>query len=289
MRIKVLLLIAVILICQNLFSQFDKNYVESSSININDEVYSVVKMSRKNNHVKVKYFAAKDFNGTSVGERFLSWSRNKRIIAYSSGTYMDYCDPRYAKPVGLCIDNGRLVNNTIKEKLDGLTIVYATGGIVVTNLRDGNLEVTDLDGTKKRLNIRDAYEREEFINWAKNTSATVFQTHLFYFNNQIQIFDNASQDKRERRFLVVGKDENGSVTHYIVNLSGANTIYNATEKVVKFLEKELDEIIFLVNLDTGCQDVFKLYKEDGGTDIRKSFQGKGQINQAANLIVYYYE
>ena len=39
------------------------------------------------------------------------------------------------KPVGLTIDNGNIVNGALTN-MDGLVIVYATGGVVVSNLEE---------------------------------------------------------------------------------------------------------------------------------------------------------
>ena len=278
-------------LCQSLIAQYDANFVSTSSASLQNELYSSVKMSRKGDHVKVKYFAAKEYNnGTSVYERLNSWRKGKKIIAISSGTYMTDCQASIAKPVGLCIDNGNIVNYDLKDNLDGLVIVYPTGGMVVSNLKNGDLTVNGPSG-KKTLDIRNAFQRQEFIKWAKDNSATVFQTHLFFFSNKLTIGANSSQEKRERRFLAVGKDDSGDVKHYMVNLSGANTLYQATLKVSKYLQEyeDVENLIFLINLDTGCQDVFETYKPTGGLDNRKGFSGKAPITQATNLIVYYYE
>ena len=125
-------------------AQYNDNYVQAKTAKINGDEIKVVKMSRKDNHVKVKYFAAKD-NGKSVYDRYRSWSANKSIIAYSSGTYMDLCggNPLLANPVGVCFDAGKLVNARIKDDMDGLIIVYATGGVVASNLKEGNLSVKE--------------------------------------------------------------------------------------------------------------------------------------------------
>jgi hypothetical protein len=272
-------------------AQYDPAYVSTSTSTINGEKYSVINMSRKDNRIKVKYFAAKDYNGTTVYQRYQEWARNKNIVAYTSGTYMTECDATIARPVGLCIDNGVLVNNAIKDNLDGLAIVYATGGMAVSNLKDGDLSITNADGTRENLNLRNAFQRTRFINWAKDNEATVFQTHLFYYKNNVEVFYNASPELRERRFLAVGKDSDGTIRHFLVNLSGFNTIYNATIKVSNYLksDEDIEDLIFLINLDTGCQDVFQLKTKVGGVDNRSGFSGKASLSESTNLIVYYSE
>ena len=90
--------------------------------------------------------------------------------------------------------------------------------------------------------------------------------------------------------MAVGTDEDGILRHIIVNLSAGNTIYDASVKAVNFLKKDgIEEISFLINLDTGCQDVFQVLTPTGTVDSRKGFYGKAPISKGTNLIVYYYE
>ena len=78
---------------------------------------------------------------------------------------------------------------------------------------------------------------------------------------------------------------------FIVNTSinDANTLFEGTKAVYDFLKKgkEMDEIVFMINLDTGDQDVFDLF--DPGGNKRSDIQGKKSCQDAANLLVYYYE
>jgi hypothetical protein len=271
-------------------AQYDPRYVETKTLQISGETYAIEKMSRKDNRVKVKYFAAKDGN-TSVYNRYKDWAVNKRIVAYSSGTYMTLCDNiNYAVPVGLCIDNGRIVNEQLKDDLDGLLIVYATGGLVATNLKSGNLNITKTDGTNAQLDIRgNSYQRTEFIDWAQEKEATVFQTHLFAYNNQLKIEPNSSPKIAPRRFLAackIGSD----IFHYIINLPNAATLYNGAKKAFDYLKDYEDaDVVFMINLDPGCQDVYKVFNQNGTMSTDKNFCGSRDISEAANLLVYYYE
>ena len=69
--------ITILFISNNLFSQYNLDYVDVSQITLQGEKYSFIKMTRKENHVKAKYFAAKDYNGLSVNERYNNWSVGK--------------------------------------------------------------------------------------------------------------------------------------------------------------------------------------------------------------------
>jgi hypothetical protein len=290
---RIYFLIYLILLGKLIFAQYSEDFVSTSAVNIGNEQYSVVKMSRQDKRVKVKYFAAKDYNGTPVYTRYQEWARSKNVIALSSGTYMTSCDASSAKPVGLCIDNGSVVNQSIETtKLDGLAIVYPAGGgggMVVSNMKDCDLTV-NVNGTNTTLCLKNSWDFSTFLSWAKDNQATVFQTHLFVYKNSLKVGGNGSPAVRERRFLAVGKDDEGNIMHYIVNLSGANTVYDASVKVKKYLnDRERLDITFMINLDTGCQNVFQVYQPNGRIDSRTGFSGTESLTQATNLVVYYYE
>lgn len=287
------LLIGTIFMATRVFGQYSEDYVATSNYTIDNELYTVVKMSRQDKRIKVKYFAAKDYNGTPVYTRYQEWARNKNVIAYSSGTYMDLCDAAFAKPVGLCIDNGSLVNRIIEtSRLDGLAIVYPAGGgggMVVSNMKDCDLTV-NMAGTNTTLCLKKAWDFEKFLNWSKENQATVFQTHLFVYKNALTVYPWGSEDRRARRFLAVGKNDDGNIFHYIVNLNGANTIYEASVKIKNYLNRRENlDITFMINLDPGCQNVFQVFKSNGTPDTRRGFSGNVSIANAANLVAYYYE
>lgn len=267
---------------------YDGNLVERSIVKQGGYTYQTVSMSRKGKRIKAKYFAAKS-GGKSVYQRYMQWKKNyPNIILLSSGTYMDDCNPNtYTNPVGICIDNGVTVNKQVKKgTMDGLVVVYATGGIAVSDLTKGNLTLGGKSGT---FDIRNGYDKETFIKWSEQQSATVFQTHLLAFKNKLSISSyNSSASKRERRFLAVCKDDNGVYKHVIIQCPEATTLYKGAKRTLAFLQTWQDlEVIFLINLDTGCQNALKVYDKNGKVDNR--IRGVVDPSKAINLLVYYYE
>ena len=265
--------------------RYDCAYVETINVSYEQDRYQVIAMKRQpGNHVKAKYFAATDALGGSVYNRYARWSSNKSVILASSGTYMD----ESRTPVGLTIDNGTLVNQNLTD-WDGLVIIYATGGIAVTNLRNDDLTV-DAGGVATKYRIRNSsYDLQSFIEWAAQNRATVFQTHLLAYKNKLTIFSNSSTRTAERRFLAVGKNEEGELYHVIVQCpSDGLTLMAGAQKALRFLNnfQNLD-VTFMINLDTGAQDVFKLYNCSGSEN--PMIKGKLALPGAANLLAYYYE
>ena len=268
---------------------YENDYVEISTVTYKNEKYSSVLLSRKDDHVKAKYFAAKDEFGNNVYSRFEKWKlKNPNTILLSSGTYFDGQSGE-EKPVGLTIDNGELVNETLEnDKMDALVIVYATGGIVATNLKDGDLAVGS--NPNRKYNLRgNAWDKQEFMDWAKEHDATVFQTHLLVYKNVLKVGSNSSQTPRERRFLAVGKDDEGNYKHIIVNCKNQTlTLYQGAKNALDYLNNfENITVTFLVNLDTGAQDIYQLFNKDGS--INNNIKGTLDPKQAKNLLVYYYE
>ena len=273
---------------------FDTKYVVVTNDHINQYTVGIMKMSRQNNHVKVKYFAGAD-KYMSVANRYKQWAQGKNIIMYSSGTYYD--KTTNSKPVGICIDNGKLVNdNVLQNEMDALAIVYNTGGIAVSDLKKGDLTISDQNGFNSKVNVRDPFDAEIFKNWAMKNNATVFQTHLLCYNNEIKVLrpapNSSAAAKRERRFLAVCQDKDGSIQHLIINIKENVTIYEGATAICKYIlhpNNVFLKIFFLINLDTGAQDIFKSYDGKGNIDNRKLFGGTESLDGARNLLVYYYE
>ena len=266
--------------------QYDKNYVSQSSEVIEGEVYTVVEMTRLDERVKVKYFADAT-NGVSVYNRYLNWSKNKSIIAASSGTY--FSNEKLPRPVGICLDDGIAINKTlITGKMDGFVIVYSTGGIVASSLKEGNLSV-NIANKPVTLNLNNLVDRVKFFNWGSQNGVTAFQTHLLYYKNKIQIFENSSENKRERRFMLATMNDKNVVNYYLVNLKGNNTLYAATQKVVKYIQNFTDNIVYMINLDTGAQDYYEVRDSDGKKINDESYSGVKDIKVSKNLLVFYFE
>ncbi|MFN8263737.1 MAG: hypothetical protein U0T07_09445 [Chitinophagales bacterium] len=279
-------------------NNYDASLVEISTTTYNSDKFIMVNMKRDGNHIKAKYFAATDpYTNKNVTERFNSWSVGKNIVSYSSGTYMTACEPsNNPKPVGLCIDNGEIVNKSLTNDLGGLVIVYATGGVVATRLNDGNLTVQTNSGNKMYDIKNNTFDRVEFINWARDNEATVFQAHLLVYKNNLDMSRCKSGNclkLASRRFLAVCKDQNDKVVHTIIHCTTETTLYDGAVKSFNFLKefKDMKEIVFMINLDTGCQNVFKVKKSDGTEKIIKNTPNSPflDVSAAVNLLVYYFE
>jgi len=263
---------------------YTSDYVEISSVKHKNETYSMVVMRREGERIKAKYFAAKD-NGRDVYNRYLEWKKyNPNVVLLSSGTYTD----NYDNPQGLTIDNGIMVNRSlIHGKMDALVIVYATGGIAVSDLKKGDLGV---NGISRKLDLRgSSTDLIDFIEWANEQEATVFQTHLLVYKNEIKVkAATSSKDLRERRFLAVGRDESGQYVHVIIHNPTHATLYEGSRKALEFLREFRNmDVTFMINLDTGAQDVFELHNSD--CTVNATIKGEKPPSKAVNLLAYYFK
>jgi len=267
--------------------KYSENFVEMGTSTYDDWTFKTIIFKRQasNNRIKVKYFAAKDYDGTSVPNRYNSWSYSRNIIAYSSGTYMNSYDLSLSKPVGVTIDNGVIVNRKIAD-FDGLVIVYATGGIVAANIDEG----VTISGINRKLYIKNSKDKQMFMDWCEENKATVFQTHLLAYKNKLKIDKYSSkQTKRERRFLAVGKNDDGELQYVIIHSPQETSLYDGSSKVLDYLQsyEDMEDVIFLINLDTGAQDVSRAYNSSG--TINKAFEGPKSRDEAVNLLVFYWD
>ena len=278
---KIIFLSVTVLVCSSsnnlsgLVPAYDSEYVQASSITHNGEQYKVISMKRSGKRVRAKYFAYK-LNGQEIHQRYNNWKTGKDIILYTSGTYMDVSfDAKTAKLKGLTVDNGKIVNgnlaknnNSGKDEMDGLVIVYPHGGIAVSNLKERNLKLSGGNANPNKLyDLRgSSTDLYQFKEWAKSQRATVFQTHLLAWNDKLQFEYNVDKtgNPRERRFLAIGYAPNGDVMHCIVHKPEVASLYEASKKVLNFLnERKSMRVLALLNLDTGIQDVVKIYTKSG--------------------------
>lgn len=265
---------------------YDMDYVSFGDKTYNGESFKVVRLKRKDMRVRAKYFAD-ELDGKSVGDRYKEWSKNKNIICYSSGAYMNELDAASADLVGLTIDYGTVVNQTMKRGgLHALVAVYPNGEVDVVNLKDGSVTFSG-SGSDKTFDMSSDLNVEKFIEWAKEENLTVFQTHLLAYDNDVKLGSNSSANERERRFLVVTKNRKGETEHFIIHKEEAATLLNATNAVVNYLKNKSYTVESVINLDTGAQDTFKFYNYDGTESTKLT--GQLELSDARNLVVYYYE
>ncbi|MEM6263134.1 MAG: hypothetical protein AAGI38_11545 [Bacteroidota bacterium] len=276
-----LLLLGLIAISQSLMGQsYLGGVYQRTDVRFDESKFTLYQFSRKKGKVKAKYFAQ------NANREFQRWKQRKNILFYCSGAFSENWSSS-SPPLGICVDNGVIVNRKIDNEMDGLVIVYnggaQQGGIAVINLEKEKVNVTQ--GGKYTFDLRSYKDRTSFLNWARDQGATVFQTQLMYTKSYGYAFpkDKMTHGKKaERRFLAICKKGN-TVVHLVINFPESSYLNAAADKVVRYLKKQRFEVFGLFNLDTGGKDIMKAYDGQGhGID-----SGSTSLNQATNLLVYY--
>ncbi len=273
----------------SIFAQYNEDDVELFSTSKDDQFFSVVKMDQKEKKIKAKYFSVRNKSGLSSHLRYESWVKNKKIVAYMSAGYVTENINTKANQVGLTIENGELINSNLSEYLGGLAIIQ-NDEIKVFNLKNPYLELKGKEGSLFKFNLNESLERASFIKWAAVNNISAFQCHLLAQNDSLLIFDNASNEIRNRRFLIGGINDEGLFSNYIINFSKPETLLDATKKAMDLLKKTDNlRVYYVINHDAGSDDVFKVFRPNGDLVTKSGFQGYVPITSAGSLIVFYYE
>ncbi len=252
---------------------------------INFTVYKFSRSSSGGTKIKAKYFAQ------NANDRFNSWKIGKNVLLACSGAFsVDWTTQ--SPPLGLCVDNGHVVNkNLVKEKdkygnsLDGLVIVYgggeAEGGIAMKDIEKGRV----CTQSPKRCydiknNDKDSFN---FINWAESNYATVFQLPLMYSSEYGNNFGSLYNGNRaERRFLALCEGNDGVIYHLIIDVPGQINLNYSASKLINMLTSDFETLYSLSVLDTGGKNI--LYEYMNGYASKKA---DVDISLATNLIIYY--
>jgi hypothetical protein len=249
----------------------------------------VIALNRTSKRIKAKYFAYKE-NGKIVHERYDNWRSGKNVVLISSGAYATGFSGSDL-PVGLTVDDGNIVNRNIDTNMDGLVIVEAVGGVRMTNIRDGDLTIRK-GSVDKKVNVNDPLQRSEFLSWCESEKATVFQTHLLIYKNQLKLsYLNSSNKVAERKMILLAYDSNGNLYHLIVYSRWKQmTLYEMASNTLSMLNENGFNVVAAANLDTGGVDVLSTSTEladCGGQSIEGLTNARRR--EMTNMLVYFYE
>ena len=236
--------------------------------------------NQSDSDIKVKYLA------TQPSSRFYQLKRRKQILLTCTAGFSTSWMSN-AKPKGLTVEKGRIINRVLQSSMDGLVIIHNFGN------ETGRLTVIDLNypivytgiAGQIEYDLKDYYDRRRFLRWVQRERLTLFQTQVMYANQE-KGFSNRNLyygDKALRRFLVQCTKKR---TRYqaIINIPEDPLELNyASTLVYEFLDRSGYSIESIVNLDTGGKNI--LYAYDDLEDF--IFKSEKPLYYATNLIVYY--
>jgi len=244
----------------------------------NGHKYTLYDFSREENTIKTIYFAYNSYN------QYNTWKTGKKIILITSGVFEYY----NGIPVGLSVDNGRIINRSPDPVMDGLVVVYnggaKQGGIGVVDLRYRSINVDDA-GTQRTFSPRDWKDTNNFLEWGKQSGVTLFQSQLVYSSVRSSNFGNLKYGiERERRFLAICT-KNGVIHHIVVDAPDQVYLNLSASYAKGVLEYDGFEVLYIINLDTGTNNLLKYWNGSYLQDI--SANPDAHIDNVPNLLIYY--
>ena len=268
-------------------SYFDDKFITKTATSAGQS-FTFYEFSRAGTAMKAKYFVKK--NGQSAYSQYLGWKGSREILLVTSGAF---CDDN-SDIVGLCVDNGETINATADPEMDGMVIVYnggaQQGGIAIVDMDYKPVTVTDSGRSKyfyPRSSITDRYK---FLDWGRRSGVTLFQSQLLYSSDRSTNLSNldyagkSTRPLRERRFLAICRKSN-TLYHIVVDAPDNQYLNRATYNAKNALESDGFSVSFIINLDTGSNDVLHVYNGSYLRDLNPN--SDATVANVPNLLVYY--
>lgn len=253
---------------------------------IRDGVGAFYEMRPETGKLGVKYFAVRAY------DEYQKWKSDKEVLLLTTGAFSNEWEEN-AKPIGLCLDQGRVLNRVPVKDMDALVVIENKGDqlgeIRVIDLDHDLVSATFHDGSELVCNPRDGslFDRIKFISIAEKEQQTIFQTQLLYSRKYGENFGDLDYgNKAERRFLVIGR-KNGRQTRIVVDLPQPEKLNRAAHNAVDALREYGVSIDYLLNLDTGNRNLLYVNEGKGLQKIIQSDSQYGSLERSTNLLVFY--
>lgn len=236
-------------------------------------------MNRKTGKIQANYIINKQSD--SAYKQYHRWKSEKDIVLSCTAGMVNEA---FYNPVGLSIDHGKVINNSLYDKMEGL-VVLLNGVIEIYNIN----QTIGLESLGHYLNLNIYNDKYQFVEWAKERGATVFQTHLLAYENHLTIGTNANTKLAMRKFLVLLSDTNGVLfyTIYYINKK-AEPLYLSSKYIFDYLIEKKYKVHAMVNLDTGIHDIMYTNESLKTCDNKAIKNSTGTIKEATNLLSFFY-
>jgi len=228
-----------------------------------------------------RYVQAKYIATNNVYKSYQLLRTKKNVVLASAGGFTN----QRGLPLGLTIDDGKVVNAILRHDRDGLLLVQKNGGIRVLNLKRKSFHLPGLKNPiGNPLNSLMAYS--DLLNWATSYRATIFQVQLLAYSNKLLIDSKKAPNQlRERRLLALFSDNgNGDVQHAVFNIESSYNLATITEEIFGIIAIRNKKIEAIVNLDVGTYNILNVF--DANNRMLQHIKGPVDISTATNLLVY---
>lgn len=268
--------------------KFRSNYgnipgTQESAINVMDiehkttqqKIGQTVWMQRP--YAKASYFAHQNVPG-----KYQQFKRNNKVILATTGGFTNVA----GKPEGLTVENGTIVNAVIMHDRHGLVMVQKGGGIRIFNLKRSTFDLPLSSQKVKTIGnpLHSLVAYSELLDWCKTRKATLFQTQLLAYSDQMMISrSKAKTQLRERRLLVLFSDgQTHEVHHAIFNIEDSFNLAEIADEIFHIVSSRNKKVEAILNLDVGSYNILEVYNDSG----RQVLSAPVPVGNATNLIIY---
>jgi hypothetical protein len=230
--------------------------------------------------IGMKYFAVR------ANSEYQKWQVDKDVLLVTTGAFSSEWTDR-AKPIGLCVDEGRVLNRSPRKEMDAL-VIEKKGALTVVDLDNERMQI-DWEGEKLSVNPRDGslINRVKFLHLAEASGWTVFQSQLLAGPNRNEAgLDLDYGNAAERRMLALASKA-GHDYRIIVDLPQAEKLHRAAQIASQQLAKAGFTLHYLVNLDTGDRNLLYVKRDDELQKVSQVESNYADIAAATNLLVFY--
>jgi hypothetical protein len=272
---------------KNLNGEFKKT---SYTYKGNDFVfYDFPLVYKSGSQLKTIYFAKDAY------QQFLNLKEKKEIILATSASFTNSFLFN-GVPVGLCADNGLVINKMPDKVMDGIVILFNNdtqkGKIVVADMDEQKLNFQPDLGFNQTYNPREhVLDTYPFFKLIEKEKLSVFQTQLLYTSKKLdsECFKNLQygNNDRTRRFLVIA-NKNGQTHQIIIDALDNQYLIESAKNAKDLLQNNDFKVLYILNLDTGCKNILYAYNGSYLENLNPNPTTKSQtIEEASNLLVYY--
>lgn len=231
--------------------------------------------------LKARYFAYQN-----VTAKYRQWAaRNKKtVVLATTGGFTNV----HKKPEGLTVEKGTIVNAVLMPDRDGLVIVHNSGGISVVNLKRKRIKLSL--GPQTVLTIENPLQSliaySKLLQWCRNHNATLFQTQLLAYSDQLLIDVSKAKGRlRERRILALIRDQKTyDLYHIIFDIPTPHNLAVIAGEIFNLCKSRKKKVEAILNLDVGSYNILNMFDQRG--NLLSKPRGPVNINKATNLIIY---
>ncbi|MEM7177258.1 MAG: hypothetical protein AAF503_06110 [Pseudomonadota bacterium] len=189
----------------------------------------------------------------------------ERLVVTGGYTGKDVRVDEKPNPVGMFVHRGQVINPTL-ARMDGIVILTSNGNLEVQHRMRAGL-------AGQRFDLTDLDQRRAFQQAARDSGATVFQSHLLIVEGALDIRPPETPKRAIRRILFTDGAGYG-----IYQTKSIVSLYDAAREVAEALSPTM-----AINLDMGSYDYCLATRS--GIEVNCGVLARENTQKLSNLLV----